>query len=81
MGFLEFCFPDWGASTVKYTTLVPCIGLSENDLKLYTNFECCEGKFHKHLKITLIYKAKQFMLTIKIQEKSTYFIRWCKWVY
>ena len=65
MGFLEFRFPDWGASTVKYTTLVPCISLSESDLKLYNNIKCYEGKYHKHLKNTLIYKAKQFMLTKK----------------
>ena len=63
---------------VKYTTPLPCIGLSESDSKLYTNFEFCEGKNHKHLKNTLIYKAKQFMLTIVFQEKSTYFRRWCK---
>jgi len=27
-----------GASTVKWTTLDPCLGLSESDPKLYTNF-------------------------------------------
>ena len=35
-----------GASTVKYTTSLPSIDLSENDSKAY-NFE---GKNHKHLK-------------------------------
>jgi hypothetical protein len=28
-----------GASTVKWTTLNPCSGLSESDPKLYTNFD------------------------------------------
>jgi hypothetical protein len=58
MGFLEFCFPGWGASTVKYTALVPYISLSESTLELYNNFECCEGKYHKHSENALIYKAK-----------------------
>ena len=35
---------------VKYTILSPCIGLSESDSKLCTNFEFCERKHHKHLK-------------------------------
>ena len=29
----------WGASIMKYTTPLLCIGLSESDSKLYTNFE------------------------------------------
>ena len=45
-------------------TLDPCIGLSESDLKLYTNFEFYEIKIHKNLKNILIYKAEQYMLTI-----------------
>ena len=32
-----------GASTVKYPTTLPCIRLSESDLKLYTDFDFCEG--------------------------------------
>ena len=36
-----------GASTVQWTTIDPCSGLS--DPKLYTNFEFYEIKFHKHL--------------------------------
>jgi hypothetical protein len=36
-------------------------------------------KNHKQLENTLIYKAKKVILTRKIQEKSTYFRRWCKW--
>ena len=50
------------ASTVKCTTPLPCISLSESDLKLYTNFEFCEGKYYKHLRNTLICKAKYFMV-------------------
>ena len=37
--------------------------------KPYTNFESCEGKFQKHLRNTLAYKAKQFMLTIIFSRK------------
>ena len=50
------------ASTVKYTTSLPCTSLSEIDSKLYINFELGKGKNHKHLENTLIHKAKQFML-------------------
>ena len=32
------------ASTIKYTTPLPCIGLRESDSKLCTNFEFCKGK-------------------------------------
>ena len=44
-------------------TPLPCIGLSNIDSKLYTNFDFYEGKYHKHSKNTLMYKAKEFMLT------------------
>ena len=50
-----------GASMVKYTIALLCIGSSESDLKLYNNFEFCEGKVHKHLRKKSIYKAKQFL--------------------
>ena len=33
-----------GASTVKWTTLDPCLVFSESDSKLYTSFEFCEEK-------------------------------------
>jgi hypothetical protein len=42
-------FRHWGASTVKWTALDPCLGLSESDPKQYTNFEFYEIKIHKHL--------------------------------
>ena len=32
-----------GASTVKYTTSLPYIGLSEINSKLYNKFKFCEG--------------------------------------
>jgi hypothetical protein len=38
-----------GASTVKWTALDPCSGLSESDPRLYTNFEFYEIEIHKHL--------------------------------
>jgi hypothetical protein len=41
-----------GASTVKWTALDPCSGLSESDPKLYTNFEFYEIEIHKHLEST-----------------------------
>ena len=53
-----------GASTFKYTTPLPYIGQSEGDSKLYTYFDFCGEKNHKHLTNMVIYKAKQFMLTI-----------------
>ena len=40
------CIGMWcaGASTVKYTTPLPYIGLSESDSKVYINFEICKAK-------------------------------------
>ena len=42
-----------GASTVKYTIPLPCIGFSESGSILYINFEFFEGKksitFEKHI--------------------------------
>ena len=61
-------------STVKYTTPLPRISLSES---LYTNFEICEGKNNKHLKNMLIYKANQFMLTKKNFKKSVHLLEDC----
>ena len=60
---------------VKYTTPLPYIGLSASVSKLYTNFELCRGKNHKHLKNTLIYKAKQFILTICFSRKLYIFFK------
>jgi hypothetical protein len=47
---------------VKYITPLLYIGSSESDSKIYINFEFCEEIGHKHLKSTLVYKSKQFML-------------------
>jgi hypothetical protein len=66
------------ASTVKWTTHDRCLVLSESVSKLYTNFECREEKNYKHIKKILIYKAENFMMEKKFQEKSTYFRRHCK---
>ena len=69
-----------GASTVKWTTLHPCSGLSESDPKLYTNFEFHEMKIHKHLENIWIYKAKQFMFTKKQLQTTYIYFRWrCNW--
>jgi hypothetical protein len=38
-----------GASTVKWTTLDPCSGLSESDPKIYTNFDRNEIEIHENL--------------------------------
>jgi hypothetical protein len=43
---------DWGASTVRWTALDPCLGLSESDPKLYSNFDLYEIEIHKHLEST-----------------------------
>jgi hypothetical protein len=43
------------------------------DSKLDTNFEFCEEENHRHLKNTLIYKTKQFMMTKNSKEKPIYF--------
>ena len=58
-----------GVSIVNYTTPLPCTGLSKSDSELYINFGFCEGKNFKHLKNTLIYKAKQSMLSKNISRK------------
>jgi hypothetical protein len=48
---------------------------SENDSKLYTNFEFCEEKKHRHLKKTiLIYKAKQMTMTKKDSKESLHIL-------
>ena len=67
-----------GANTVKWTNPDPCLVLSGSDSILCTNFEFREEKNHRHFKNILIYKAEQFMMTKKFQEKLTYFRRWCK---
>ena len=51
---------------VKLITLDPCLGSSESGSRPYTKFELGE------VKNILIYKDKQFMMTNKFQEKSTY---------
>ena len=56
-----------GASTVKWTTLEPCIGLSASDSKVYTNFEYVKKKFI-HLKKHIGNLCRQ----IVVQEKFTY---------
>ena len=44
--------------------LLPCIGISESDSKLHTNFELCERKNLKHLKNTSIYNFMTFTLKV-----------------
>ena len=43
ISMLNNIFPS-NASIVKWIALVPSIGLSESNLKLYTNFELFKGK-------------------------------------
>ena len=59
----RFLLDDLGANTVKWITLDPCLGLSESDPKLYTNFKFHEIEIHKHLENIWIYKAEQIMFT------------------
>ena len=49
-------------------TPLPYIDLNESNSKLYTKYEFCEGNNLKHLKNTLIYKAKQFIFDKKIKK-------------
>ena len=44
------------AWSIKYTTSLPCIGLSESDSEVYNDVEFREGKIHEHLTHILIYK-------------------------
>ena len=53
------------ASTVKWRTFDPCSGLSENDPKLYTNFEFHEIEIHKHLENIWIYNFKQRIFIVE----------------
>jgi hypothetical protein len=72
--FLGPLTPTYGvASTIEYTTPLACIGVSESDSKLFTNFEFCEGENYTHLENTLMYKAKQFMLTNYLTRKVDIF--------
>ena len=80
--YMGLCCHNWvwrcrkGTSTVKYPT--PLLYVSESDSKLYIDFEFCGGKYYKHLKSTLIYKVKKFMLTKSLFfQKFTYFTREC----
>jgi hypothetical protein len=59
---------------LKWTALDPCLVFSESDIKLYTNFEFCEGKNHIHFKNTPIYKAKQTMTTTKNSKKNLHIL-------
>ena len=42
--FIKKLHAQMGASTVKWTTPEPWVGLSESDSKLYTNFELSKEK-------------------------------------
>ena len=66
-----------GTSAVKHTTPLPCIGLSESDSKLYTNFKFCEGKNHENLEKHVDLQSHAIYVDNKIQEKSPYFRRSC----
>ena len=49
---------------VKWTTFDPYMGLNESDSKPCAVFKFCEENNYKHFKNILIYKAKQFKLTV-----------------
>ena len=57
----------------KHTTPLPNIRLSESDSILYTNFKFCEGKNHRLLRNTLMYKAKIFKLMLNISRNVNKF--------
>jgi hypothetical protein len=54
---------------VKWTAPDPNLVFNESNSKLYTNFEFCEGKNHRHFKNIPIYKAKPIMMTKKNSKK------------
>ena len=54
-----------GASRVKWTTHDPCLVLSETELILYTNFEVCDEKNHRHFK-NILRTNLLIMITKKI---------------
>jgi hypothetical protein len=61
-----------GTSTVKSTTPLPFIGLSERDSKLHTNFEIYEGKHHKFLKKKIGQQSQAIYVDkLNFKEKST----------
>ena len=61
----------WGANTIKWTIVDPCVGLTESDSKLYTNFEVCEERIHKHLKTFDLQSQAIYDDKKQFQEKST----------
>ena len=61
----------WVQAHLKWITPNPCPCSSESDTKLYTNFEFCKQKIHRHSKNVSIYKTKQLKMTIFFQEQST----------
>ena len=68
-----------GASTVKWTILDPCSGLSESDPKLYTNFEFHEIEIHRHLKKKNLQTQAVYVHKKQFQTTYMYFRRGCKW--
>ena len=61
-----------GASTIKWTTLNPCLVFSESNSILYTNF--CEVKYHRHFKNILIHNAKTNYDDKNNSKKSQYIL-------
>ena len=57
-----------GTSMAKYITSLPCIDLSESDSNYTLTLNFVKEK-HKHLKIKLICKVKQSMLTFFFSQK------------
>ena len=47
---------------------------NESHSKPYTNFEFCEDKNHQHVKIILVYKAKQITMTKNNSKKSLHIL-------
>ena len=68
-----------GASTVKWTTLDPCLVFNERDTKLYTNFEFCEKKFKDILKHTNIRSQTNYDENQNSKKSSHILGKTCKW--
>ena len=64
-------YGSWGASTVKWTSLDPCLVVSESDSILYTNFKSCEKKITCILKTCWSTKPSNLIYDDKINSKKS----------
>ena len=63
-----------GASTLKWTCPNPCLVSTENDSKVYTNFDFFGEKNHRNFYNIFTYKAKKLMMTKKKLQESLHIL-------